>query len=449
MRRVIDPWTRLSCWKLAAAFDSYPTQETDVADGGAVREAAIPAVLGIAEFCTLYARERVFWHDRCGIPRDPDRQVAEMASRSLVCPETVEVAVSQQRFAFRSEVARRCLETEFRSCDANASSPDCNPLLLLEPQVQLGGSCHASQSCFLCGTNPLTECIGGICDSSDLACGGKCVRYRATGEECSSTDPAMMCNPETSFCAAGNSLRCALRLDENETCSSGVSAECRKGLICVSSGGPVGVRRFVCRRPGGVGDPCDLDVDWYCSPGLACAEGRCRTPGGNGDPCISYNANPACRPQFVCSERYRRPGVRRAPGPSGTECWHHGHCQAPLTCIRSGGLEVVGRCGSPLADGAACFEDQECSSPGVMGNVCLRQKCAKRPKVGEECRLGNCPPGSTCRRPPPYTEEYGTCLMDPTEGQNCQVDGGCGTGLFCDPNRRCMAKRPGGCLMRV
>jgi hypothetical protein len=417
----------------------------DVSGDAGSPDVAIPAMFGIADFCALYAKERVFWLDRCGIPRDPDRQVAEKSARPAVCPEPVETGVMQQRFAFHADVARRCLETQFRSCESSAMSPDCNPLLFLQPRVPLGGACHATDACFACGESPLTECVGGICDSSDSACDGKCVPYRAVGEECSRADPAMKCNPETSFCAAGVALRCAARLDENETCSSGESAECRKGLICVSSGGPAGVSRFVCRKPGGVGDPCALDLDWYCAPGLSCAEGRCRTPGGNGDPCVQHGRNPVpCRPQFVCLGRYAQPGVCRAPGAAGAECWHYGHCVTPLTCIRSGGLEAAGRCGSPLAEGAPCLEDQECASGGATGNLCLHQKCTKRPQVGDECRSGGCPPGSGCRKPPPYTAEYGTCLMDPTEGQSCQVDGGCGAGLFCDPSRHCVAKRAEG-----
>jgi hypothetical protein len=422
-----------------------PSTVPDSAEGGSSAEIAIPAVLAISEFCTLYGRERVYWLDRCGVPRDPDRQLAELIGRLEVCPEPVEAGVMQQRFGFRSDVARRCLETQFRSCESTASSPDCNPLLFLEPRVQPGGACNARGSCATCGAYPLTECIGGICDSNDPVCDGKCARYRAVGEECSRTDPTMKCNPETNFCAAGIALRCAPRLDENETCTSGESAECRAGLICVSSGGPVGVRRFVCRKPGGVGDACALELDWHCVQGLSCVEGRCRPPGGAGDPCVNHNWNPSpCRPQFVCVGRGSQPGVCRAPGGSGADCWQSGHCLSPLTCIRLGGVDVSGRCGPPLSEGAACVEDQECSSPGLMGNLCMRQKCTKRPAVGGECNGGGCPAGSSCRKPPPYTAEYGTCLMEPTAGQNCLVDGSCATGLYCDESRHCVPKRAEG-----
>jgi hypothetical protein len=74
--------------------DSIASSPADAVDGGAGPDTVIPAMLGIADFCSIYARERVFWQDRCGIPRDPDRQIAEMAGRFLVCPDTVELAVT-------------------------------------------------------------------------------------------------------------------------------------------------------------------------------------------------------------------------------------------------------------------------------------------------------------------------------------------------------------------
>lgn len=243
---------------------------------------------------------------------------------------------------------------------------------------------------------------------------------------------------------------CASRLAEGAACPGPTTRACIEGLHCTYV--PSGPR--TCQRPDPDGTTCYDDgqcTSGFCDENLdpIAGVGQCDAHGNDGEACLHSGD---CRRALFCDgttcHLLRTPGEAcssddhctigqcdEAAGvcgvPLGGTCAASSQCEMGAcvsgTCSTSGSgtcftsadctggqicLASTSHCGLPLANGAACEQDEECTSRWC--NRDLVDVCATRPGIGDPCSATEaCGPRAYC--------QSGACVARHGPDQACPM----------------------------
>jgi hypothetical protein len=194
----------------------------------------------------------------------------------------------------------------------------------------------------------------------------------------------------------------------------------------------------VCTQGAASGSKCnppalDCPSNQICA--LGPTVGTCAPAPTPGQPCGDAMGGSACAPGLVCQ---RLTLVCVAPPAAGEYCGFGPTvdgtplCASGLACRTSNDPNQDGRCGVPVALGAACMSAGECA-PGAYCDL-GKLVCTKARAVGESCKNGN---------------ECGEQTFDNQNGRDC-VGGECvdttKVGADCWPGVENRCKRPLACV---
>jgi hypothetical protein len=238
-------------------------------------------------------------------------------------------------------------------------------------------------------------------------------------------------------------------VDDGGACT--LDAECKGGSsYCRVEASCPGM----CAPKEPAGASCKRNDD--CATGLQCSEttDKCFKPAGDGDACGGGSA-PECGPWMFClgeDEDAQKSGTCAEgsvafAGNDGDDCWVDGKplCKDGLHCVLSADVsagKLVGKCGKPLAAGAACNPalpdacpiDEFCKlAPNTFDGTCSKKPGANEPcgpGLGDSdvCATDTRCDGGTCR---PRQKLGGSCSDDAVcysencSGGACAPGGGC------------------------
>lgn len=354
---------------------------------GKVKRCEVPvpsgSVCGIFgfDFCMkgLTCEEKV-----CKIPKDQictnDRR---QCAGGLRCVGTGRV----KRCKILKGPGQKCETDPFWFCDDGLVCED------KRCKIKMNSVCTDSPKNCVSGT----ECVG----TGKVK---KCKTMRGIGQQCG-TDPFWVCKKGLS-CEKG---RC--RISKNGVCTK-TPYKCVSGTSCVGTGK---VKR--CKVLKDVGQTCETDPFWICSPGLTCDNKRCRIPKNKvctgkekycatGTKCVGMGAEKRCKtlmgvggrcetdpfwicePGLICDKSRCRIGLHK-------ECTEHpSGCISGSHCV---GTRKIQKCKIPMAAGKRCGADPYwvCKD----GLVCDEGDDRCKLPVGSACRKKTaqfCVSGSTC-----------------------------------------------------
>lgn len=281
----------------------------------------------------------------CGIMEDLD-QCRAYFDKTFDVDADIIAAVKAGRVIYHGDKAADCLDLIGGSCDRDAvlgsrtNGQVCDDVY--EGTVHANGACAFDEECIS------QDCEVPSCDQA--CCQGMCVgdtappSRGAVGATCNSDSDC-----QGSFCDP-SALKCTAFLADGAACTTGSQCEsyacsgtpgvCQalvaEGATCTSTS--------QCRD---IADSCNSQH--VCSPGLA-AGSACTTSAD-------------CRPLDHCDTTSHVCAHRPVRGEACTgtyDCFDDSWCDDTNTCV------------APQADGAACTDDQECTSKNCdpVSNTC-------------------------------------------------------------------------------
>lgn len=213
---------------------------------------------------------------------------------------------------------------------------------------------------------PGDACIGSVdCAGRETYCdpaSNQCVERGSAGAQC--TD-GRECAEEL-WCdvppgVSGAEGECRVRGKEDAPCQ--FARHCESDLRCVEVDA---AGRGRCAPTSSEGGPCEDGQD--CVAGLACVDRRCGAPPGVGASCAIGDV---CGPDSVCVDEI----CRDANYPSEP-------CDA-LDHVCAGGVCKDGTCANRVTLGAACQDNDECTSRTCRDGTCVDEElCEERASGG-------------------------------------------------------------------
>jgi hypothetical protein len=305
-------------------------------DGGSIDIDHLQGAL-IDRYCTVYVD--------CGVMEDL-AQCRAYFDKSFSADTDIIAAVKAGKVIYHSDKAAACLDLIGGSCNRDEVLGSRTNGQVCDDVYE--GTVHADGACGLDA-----ECISQDCQKpscTQACCQGACVGDTpppprgAAGATCNSDSDC-----ENSFCDQ-NALKCAAYLADGASCTS--STQCRsyscsgtpgacqtlvaEGATCTSS--------TQCRE---IADSCN--TQHVCDRGVAV-----------GSACTS---SADCKPLDQCDTTSHLCAKRPVLGDA---------CAGTYDCFDASWCDSTNTCVAPQADGAACTDDQACTSKNCdsTSNTC-------------------------------------------------------------------------------
>ncbi len=203
----------------------------------------------------------------------------------------------------------------------------------------------------------------------------------AGGAACTSSAQCAsgVCTFEGSGCGA-----CEAVIPLGRPCGTGIPGVCAPDASCKAQPDATGR----CSTPGVEGDACASDYE--CNDDLACSGGKCTARVADGTSCTDSTL---CRDDSYCSSGAGSTCVPIPVTGSGAPCGvdvaslRVAFCAVGSKCIYPSATSTTGRCGAPLAQGAACVSFGPALDPCGDGLVCATTGTSS----SETCQPATCP----------------------------------------------------------
>lgn len=380
------------------------------AGGGAAGGSTANTVTDWASWCRLAATAVEGYYGRCGVYTSQGIAEAQARMQSS-CLARPPAGLADGRSSLNVAGASACVALfDGRTCPEGLPS-GCEALVT--GRVARGGNCYDSTECDSTSWCDLTTLCPGRCvariavgqpASPDARCvenayvyNGVCTALVAMGQSCAPTGGSTI----TRACLNGACINnvCAPRqldLTENQTCTSGTSPECARGLQCVSgrciplvdlNGACDSARTCkwdlycspanVCVRPGIAGATCGPDL--RCANNLYCN----RPTGSTTGTCAALKqVDQACTAQFECNTdtmycTATTNGVCRPKGALSVACTYPNRlwaCTEGLYCTATA-ASPNGLCANLKGANATCVDSAECQSHTCTTGRCTTPTC--------------------------------------------------------------------------
>jgi len=295
-------------------------------DGGSIDIDDLHGAL-VDRYCTIYVD--------CGIMKD-FAQCHAYFDKLFDEDADIVAAVKAGKVIYHPDKAAACLDLVGGSCDRDEVLGSRTNGQVCDDVYE--GTVHADGACALD-----EECISQDCNipnCTDACCQGTCVGDTkppprgAVGATCTSDSDC-----QNSFCDP-SALKCTAFLADGASCTS--SSQCQSDSC---AGTPGACQTLVAEGATCTGTPQCRNIADSCNSQHVC------DPGGEIGSACTTSAD--CKPLDHCDTTSHLCAKRPVLGDA---------CTGTYDCIDNSWCDSTNTCVAPLADGAACMDDQECTS---------------------------------------------------------------------------------------